>query len=201
MFAQKYRVIKNAQRNVEDVHVKSINVIDFDFKNYYIVFTLKISVRMKSDTRYVALLNTEAEINVMIEEMMHKEDLFMRLRFTLNLIFDINYQQKFLSVCEDVKISIENFIIKYHIFVIARVDHVLIFNQSFLLKSRISTNWRNKNVYMTTNDSKIKRQIVFQIIVDSNSFFYRDQNEIFSFMRDIFLQIMRKQRIRNLSLN
>jgi predicted N-acyltransferase len=50
MFAQRYRMIKNTQRNVEDVHIESINVIDLDFKNYYIVFTLKISVRMKSDT-------------------------------------------------------------------------------------------------------------------------------------------------------
>jgi hypothetical protein len=108
MFAQRYRMIKNAQRNVEDVHVESINVIDLDFKNYYIVFTLKISVRMKSDTRYVALLNIEAEINVMIEKMMHKEDLFMRSRSTLNLISHIDHQQKFLNVCEDVKISIES---------------------------------------------------------------------------------------------
>jgi hypothetical protein len=126
MFAQKYRMIKNAQRNVEDVHVELINVIDLDFKNYYIVFTLKISVRMKSDIRYVALLNTEVEINVMIEKMMHKEDLSMRSLSVLNLIFHIDYQQKFLDVCEDVKISIENFIIKHHIFVIAKVDYVLI---------------------------------------------------------------------------
>jgi hypothetical protein len=126
MLVQKYRMIKNAQRNVENVHVKSINVIDLDFKNYYIVFTLKISVRMKSDTRYITLLNTEAEINVMIEKMMHKKDLFMRSRFALNLISYINHQQKFLDVCKDVKISIENFIIKHHIFVIAKIDYVLI---------------------------------------------------------------------------
>jgi hypothetical protein len=174
MFTQKYRMIKNAQRNVEDVHVESINMINLDFKNYYIVFTLKIFVRMKSDTRYITLLNTEAEINVMIEKMMHKKDLFMRSRSVLNLIFYIDYQQKFLSVCEDVKISIKNFIIKHHIFMIARVDHVLILDQSFLLKSRISTKWRNENVYMTTHDSKIERQIIFRIIVDSNSFFYQD---------------------------
>jgi hypothetical protein len=92
MFAQKYRMIKNAQRNVEDVHVESINVIDLDFKNYYIVFTLKISVRMKSDTQYIALLNTEVEINVMIEKIMHKKDLFMRSRSVLNLISYIDHQ-------------------------------------------------------------------------------------------------------------
>jgi hypothetical protein len=91
MFAQKYRMIKNAQRNVEDVHVELINMIDLDFKNYYIVFTLKISVRMKSDTRYVALMNIEAEINVMTEEIMHKKNLFMRSRAILNLISYINH--------------------------------------------------------------------------------------------------------------
>jgi hypothetical protein len=91
MFAQRYRMIKNTQRNIEDVHVKSINVIDLDFKNYYIVFTFKISIRMKSDIRYIALLNTEAEINVMIEKMMHKKDLFMRSRSVFNLIFYIDH--------------------------------------------------------------------------------------------------------------
>jgi hypothetical protein len=72
-------------------NVESINVIDLDFKNYYIVFTLKISVRMKSDTRYVALLNTEAEINIMTEEMMQKKDLSMRSCSALNLIFYIDH--------------------------------------------------------------------------------------------------------------
>jgi hypothetical protein len=66
-------MIKNAQRNVEDVNVELINVIDFDFKNYYIVFILKIFVRMKSDIRYIALLNTEVEINIIIKKMMHKK--------------------------------------------------------------------------------------------------------------------------------
>jgi hypothetical protein len=92
MFAQRYRMIKNTQRNVEDVHVESINVIDLDFKNYYIAFTLKISVRMKSDTRYIALLNTKAEINVMTEKMMQKKDLFMRSHSILNLISHIDHQ-------------------------------------------------------------------------------------------------------------
>jgi hypothetical protein len=132
-------MIKNAQRNIENVHVKLINMIDLDFKNYYIAFTLKISVRMKSDTRYIALLNIEAEINVMTKKMMHKQDLFMRSRSILNLIFYIDHQQKFLRVCENVKINIENFIIKHHIFMIARVDHVLILDQSFLFKSRVNT--------------------------------------------------------------
>jgi hypothetical protein len=90
MFAQRYRMIKNAQRNVEDVHVEFIDVIDLDFKNYYIVFTLKISVRMKFDTRYVALLNTKAEINIIIEEMMHKENLFMR-----RVVVGLGFEQKF----------------------------------------------------------------------------------------------------------
>jgi hypothetical protein len=126
MFVQKYRMIKNAQRNVEDVHVESINVIDLDFKNYYIVFTLKISVRMKFNTRYIVLLNTKAEINVIIEKMIHKKDFFMRSRSIFNLISYIDHQQKFLKVCEDVKISIENFIIKHQIFMIARIDYVLI---------------------------------------------------------------------------
>jgi hypothetical protein len=32
MFAQRYYIIKNAQRNIENIHVESINVIDLDFK-------------------------------------------------------------------------------------------------------------------------------------------------------------------------
>jgi hypothetical protein len=84
--------MKNAQRNVENVHVESIKMINLDFKNYYIVFTFKIFVRIKSDIRYVTMLNTEAEINIIIEKIMFKEYLFMRSRSIFNLIFHTDHQ-------------------------------------------------------------------------------------------------------------
>lgn len=68
------------------MHVKFIEIINVNIKNYYSIFIFKISVRMNSRKKYTVLLNIEIKINVMIEKMIINEKYLIKLKFQLNLI-------------------------------------------------------------------------------------------------------------------
>ena len=93
---------------------------------------------MNFEKKYIALLNTKAEINVIIEKMMINENFFMKSRFHFNLMNHTKHFKIFLKICENVTINIKKFIINHHIFVINEADHMLIFDQFFMKK--IKTN-------------------------------------------------------------
>ena len=179
LFSQRYKRAKELQRNVDTVRVDSIEVIDTEAKNYYLASTPKVPIRMDSGTRYTALLDTGAEINVMTEEMMIKEGLPMRPRPHLNLVGHTGHSKNFLGVCEDVAISIGGFTTRHHIFVVSGADHMLVLGQPFMIKVRASTEWREDGMYMTTHDATTGRQAVFRINSGSDVFSLRGENEIF----------------------
>ena len=138
MFFQKYKRMKIFFQNVDIVHVDSIEIVDVNIKNYYFAFIFKMFIRMNFEKKYIALLNTKAEINVIIEKMMINENFFMKSRFHFNLMNHTKHFKIFLKICENVTINIKKFIINHHIFVISEADHMLIFNQFFMKK--IKTN-------------------------------------------------------------
>ena len=94
---------------------------------------------MKNETRYTALIDTDVEINVMIEKIMIKKNLIMRSRSHMNFVSHINHTKIFLKICENVKININEFRSRYHIFVINETNHVLVLDQSFMKKNKINT--------------------------------------------------------------
>ena len=136
IFFQKYKKFKKIQHNVNEIQISFIIIFDFNAKNYYIVFTLKVFIRMKFDTKYTALLNIETEINVMTKKMMMKKNLIMKSRFYMNFVSHIEHIKIFFEICENVEINIEDFKIKHHIFVISERNHILILNQLFMQKTR-----------------------------------------------------------------
>ena len=91
---------------------------------------------MKFDTKYIALLNIEIEINVMTKKMMMKKNLIMKSRFHINFVLHIEHNKIFFEMCENVEINIEDFKIKHHIFVMNETNHILILSQSFMQKTR-----------------------------------------------------------------
>ena len=88
--------------------------------------------------KYIVVLNTKAEINVIIEKIMINENFFMKSKFHFNLMNYMKHFKNFLKICENVTINIKKFIINYHIFVISKTDHMLIFDQFFIKKFKIN---------------------------------------------------------------
>ena len=126
MLFQKFKNHKDLVRQIDEVQVEFIVISNSTTKNYYIASTSKMSIRMKSETRYTALIDTDVEINVMTEDMMLKEELVMRSRFHMNLVSHINHTKNFLKVCDNVKMSINEFRNRHHIFMMNEADHVLV---------------------------------------------------------------------------
>ena len=97
-----------------------------------------MSIRIKSEIRYIVLIDTDVKINVMIEKMIIKKNLTMRSRFHMNFVSHINHTKNFLKICENVKINIKKFRNRHHIFVMNEANYVLILNQSFMKKNKTS---------------------------------------------------------------
>ena len=161
------------------MHVDSIEIVDVNIKNYYFAFIFKMFIRMNFEKKYIALLNTKAEINVIIEKMMINENFFMKSRFHFNLMNHTKHFKIFLKICENITISIKKFIINHHIFVISEADHMLIFNQFFMKKIKTNIEWKNDDVYIIIHDVEIERQIIFRINFEYDHFSFRKKNEIF----------------------
>ena len=184
MLFQRFKNHKNLVRQIDEVQVEFIVISNSTTKNYYIASTSKMSIRMKSETRYTVLINTDVEINVMTEDMMFKKKLVMRSRLYINFVSHIDHTKNFLRVCENVKMNINEFRSRHHIFVMNEANHVLVLDQSFMKKNKISTQWRFDDIYMIVHDKEIERQTVFRILSNQNKFSLREENEIFSFKID-----------------
>lgn len=68
LFLQRYKKTKKFQFYIDTIRVEFIEMIKIFAKNYYFAFTSKVSIKIKFETKYIALLNTKIEINVMIEK-------------------------------------------------------------------------------------------------------------------------------------
>lgn len=82
------------------------------------------------------LINTKAEINIMIEKTKDQYNLPIWMDLNLWLIFHIGYCQDFIRICKDIEVNIGKVITKRNIFVIDSADHVLIFEILFMIKSQ-----------------------------------------------------------------
>ena len=103
MLFQKFKNHKDLVRQIDEVQVEFIVISNSTTKNYYIASTSKMSIRMKSETRYTALIDTDVEINVMTKDMMLKEELTMRSRLYMNFVSHINHKEfsKSMRECKD----------------------------------------------------------------------------------------------------
>ena len=117
------------------MHVDSIEIVDVNIKNYDFAFIFKMVICMNFEKKYIALLNTKIEINVMIKKMLINEIFFIKLRFHLNLVSHTKHFTKFLKICKNVAINIKKFIINHYFFVINETNHMLILDQFFMKKN------------------------------------------------------------------
>ena len=93
------------------------------------------------------LINTEAEINVMIKKIQERLNLPIQLDSTLRLISHSEHKQNFIGIYEDINITIGDITTQQHIFIVDSANHILIFGIPFMIKTRARMDW-NVNDYM-----------------------------------------------------
>ena len=127
---QKYFSKSLSEENVVKFRVNTLSTlqtmresIDKNVKHLYSCESSKIRILMKDSVKITALLNSKAEINVMIQRFMRTTNLFMRIESRLRLISHTKHEMNFVEICRDVIIDIKEFVTYHHIFVIIHVDH------------------------------------------------------------------------------
>jgi hypothetical protein len=113
----------------EDVIEFHVNLIKFRLitqkrkKQWYVYEFFKAKIIIKNVVKIIELMNSKAEINVMIKKLMNKTKIIIRFESRLRLIFYIEHDVNFDEVCDDVELNIEELKTRHHIFVIAHANH------------------------------------------------------------------------------
>ncbi len=76
-------------------------------KQWYVCEFFKTKIIIENVVRIIELMNSKAEINVMIKRLMNKTKIIMRLKFRLRLISHIDHDMNFDEMCDDVELKIE----------------------------------------------------------------------------------------------
>lgn len=71
----------------------------------------------------MVLLDTSAEINMIIQEIIQDINLAIKQGFKLELVSYTSHSRSFFSFYEDVKVVIGEFKIRYQIFIVEAGDH------------------------------------------------------------------------------
>lgn len=109
----------------------------------------KAKICLEDSSKITTLLDTDAEINVMIRELMKNINLAMKQGFKLELVFHTSYSCFFLCFCENVKVVIGKFKTKHPIFVVEANNHNLILGQTFLNFIKFSQKYKPDKIFGT----------------------------------------------------
>lgn len=92
----------------------------------YSIGLSKTKVRLKDDFKVMLVLYIEAEINVMIREVMENIGLAMRQGFRLELVSHTGYSQPFLGPYKDIEVAVDGLKTRHPIFFVKHGDHHLV---------------------------------------------------------------------------
>lgn len=84
-------------------------------------------------TRHKILFDIKTKINVMTYDIVVTKNLSIRFYLNVNFVLHNKNRKSFLNICENIKITIDEMIKHYHVFVIESTNYQLIFEQLFLL--------------------------------------------------------------------
>lgn len=107
----------------------------------------KAKVCLKDGSKVIALLDTGAEINVMIRKLIKNTNLAMRQGLRLELVSYLEHNHLFLNFCDDLKVAIRGLKIRHPIFVIEARDHDLVLNHLFLNSVKLSQKYKPNKIF------------------------------------------------------
>ncbi|MCJ1343493.1 hypothetical protein MMC31_001687 [Peltigera leucophlebia] len=105
---------------------------DMEPRSWYSMGSPKAKVTLEDGSKITTLLDTSAEIHVIIRKIMEDTGLAMQRGPKLELVSHPGYSRPFLGLCEDVEVAIGGLKTRHPIFVVETGDHDLVLGQPFL---------------------------------------------------------------------
>ncbi len=124
-------VLKFRVNNVGSLQTVSADE-DSQISKFYSRGSPRAKVTFGNRIKITALLDSEAEINVMIRSLARDAQLKVIQGFRLRLIFHTGHEMDFEGVCLNVPIDVGGIKTKHHVFVVPHADHQLVLGQPFL---------------------------------------------------------------------
>jgi len=106
---------------------------------YYIAATPRVPIELEDTTRSVGLIDTGAEINIIILNLTRRAGFPIQdePRF-INIISQISYSRRFYGVVEEVSVKIGSAINTIFIWVVKKVNNEFVFRIPYIHASRIT---------------------------------------------------------------
>lgn len=139
----------------------------FEAQIFYFWYSMglpKAKVCLEDGSKVMALLDTGAEINVMIRELMKEANLAIRKGPKLELVSHTSHSRLFLGLCEDVKVAIRGLKTRYPIFVVEVKDYKLVLGQPFLNFVKFSQKYKLDEIFGTITHSYTYQIALFHIL-------------------------------------
>ena len=142
-----------------------VNMKKKGIDSWYSCANPRVLAVLKSRVRIQALLNSDAEINLM------SADIQKNLRFTMHALSvkllissQTGHALNFIEVCSHVKMRIGELSTYHHIFVVDSSNHFFVLRQFFFAAVFINYDYRNDEIYVICTNSKFTRSAVFKIM-------------------------------------
>ncbi len=98
--------------------------------------TPTVPVIVNKTIEYSTLINTGAEFNVMIADVVDRARLIMRTRVKVKILLYLKYINRFLGMIENILISVGSIAYRVNIFVTRSAPQPLILEMSYLYSAR-----------------------------------------------------------------
>ena len=103
----------------------------------YILSISRARVQINSLFTTYRLLDTGAEINIIIDKLAEAASLAIRYSLRIRIKSYTRYRKEFIRVCKDVSIYIGAIEIVTPVFVVKGADHTLVLSQLFIQKGKV----------------------------------------------------------------
>ncbi len=130
--------------------------------SWYTIGSPKARVRLEDGSKFTALLDTGAEINVKARELMEDANLAMIQEPKLELVSHTGHSRPFLRLYEDVEVAIGGYKTRHPIFVIEVGDHDLVLGQPFLNSVKFSQEYKPDGIFGTITHPNTHQTAVFR---------------------------------------
>ena len=132
--------------------------------SWYSIRSPKAKVYLEDNSKVTPLLDTGAEINMMIRKLMEDANLAMRRGSKLELISHIAHSSFFLGLCEDVEVAIRGLKTRHLTFLIEVDDHDLVLGQSVLNSVKFSQEYKPDRIFDTITHPYTHQTIIFRTL-------------------------------------
>lgn len=144
----------------------------------YSIASPEPKVCLKNGSKITILLDTDAEINIMIRKLIKDVNLAIKQRPKLELVSHIGYSHPFFGLCKNMKVAIKRLKTRHPISVVEAGNYDLVLGQLFLNSVKFSQEYKPDKIFNIITHLHILQIFIFCTLASQDPANQRE-NKIF----------------------